>query len=774
METNITTLKSRNLSLKSNLTVIGSAFSNLQIHTQIEIIYSKRLPFIKLVLLALLMVVSVATFAQNNPKSITAKFITEEIILDGNLNEPIWETAETGSDFWQFFPTDSLKETFPSTFKILYSETTLYVGIRAEAEHGEFVVSSLKRDFAATANDNFSLMFDTFSDGTTSFFFGVTPYGVQREGLVAEGGSNFNNTWDIKWQAEAQRFENYYTIEIAIPFTSLKFPEGSTSWRFRPYRWNLQSGEQTTWTKVPQNQLLSSLAYMGELKFERPLGKSRTPIALIPYVNILADKDYVTDNSGTDFKIGGDAKVAIGSGMNLDITLNPDFSNVEVDDIFTNLTRFELRLPEKRQFFIDNSDLFESFGNSFNEAKPFFSRRIGLARDPNGNLIQNDIIGGVRLSGKLNKDWRLGVLNIQTAEDSANEIASYNNMMLALQRKVGNRSNIGVFWVNRQTFGDEDYVEESEEFNSIIGADYNLASADNVWNGKFYLHKSFQPDDSEGNLSSQATVTYASRKWEITEDLVYIDEGFRADLGFVPRNDFLKWGNGIRHIMYPKKGILNTHSLRALSILYWRPTLDYKKTDHLYTLSWNAAFKNQSTAEASFSNNFIYLSFPFDPTRTEGATPIPGDQGYEFNQVSAEFVSNPSKLLTFSAKTSVGGFFNGDQFSFGGLIGYRFQPWVNLSVGVNYDGIRLPEPYADADIWLVTPRVDVTFSKKLFWSTLVQYSNQRDNLGINSRLQWRFAPLSDLFLVYNDNYFTESFAPRFRSINLKMTYWLNI
>jgi hypothetical protein len=460
--------------------------------------------------------------------------------------------------------------------------------------------------------------------------------------------------------------------------------------------------------------------------------------------------------------------------MNLDITLNPDFSNVEVDDIFTNLTRFELRLPEKRQFFIDNSDLFENFGNSFNEAKPFFSRRIGLARDANGNLIQNDIIGGVRLSGNLNKNWRLGLLNIQTAKDEANEIASNNNMMLALQRKVGKRSNIGVFWVNRQATGDEDFIDASENYNRVIGADYNLASADDIWNGKFYLHKSFQPGDHKGNLSSQATFTYSPRRWSIIQDLVYIDEDFRADLGFVPRRDVLKWGNGIQRIFYPKKGSFNTHGLRLLSIMYWRPTLDYKKTDHNYSLNWEMALKNQATAEATFSNNFIFLTAPFDPTRTEGAIPIPGNQGYHFNQFDIEYQSNNTKLLTYGINATVGRFFNGEITSVGGQVAYRLQPWAQFSMALNYDGIRLPEPYASADIWLVTPKIDITFNKKLFWSTLVQYSNQRANLGINSRLQWRFAPLSDLYLVYNDNYFTETFAPRFRSINLKLTSWLNL
>lgn len=173
---------------------------------------------------------------QGIPKKITAKYINTEITLDGVMDEPVWEQAQMATDFMQFFPTDSKTADYPTEFKILYSETTLYVGIRAEAANGNYVVSSLKRDFGATTNDNVSMLFDTFSDGTTAYFFGVTPYGVRREGLVSEGGENFNNTWDVKWKAEATRFDDHFVIEVAIPFTSLKFVEGSSKWRFRSYR----------------------------------------------------------------------------------------------------------------------------------------------------------------------------------------------------------------------------------------------------------------------------------------------------------------------------------------------------------------------------------------------------------------------------------------------------------------------------------------------------------------------------------------------------------
>jgi hypothetical protein len=717
-------------------------------------------------------------FSQDSPKQLQAKYITENIKIDGILDEAVWDSADVATDFWQFFPKDSVKADYPTVVSVVYNKTTLYVGIRAKSPNDNYVVTSLKRDFGGTTNDNVTLLFDTFNDGTNAFAFGVTPYGVRREILVSSGGATqdgYNTTWDVKWLAESQIHDDYYTVEIAIPFTSIKFEEGATKWGFRPYRWNIQTNEQTTWTRVPQTQLLGNLAFMGELIFEKPLGKSRTTLTFIPYVNGLAQRNFSESDNQANLLIGADAKVAVGDGMNLDLTYNPDFSNVEVDDIFTNLTRFELLLPEKRQFFIDNSDLFASFGNYFNEARPFFSRRIGLARDTANNLIQNRIIAGARLSGKLDENWRLGFLNIQTAADEPNEIASNNNMMFALQRKIGSRSNLGVFMVNRQTFGEYDFIEDNEKFNRVIGADYNLATADNVWSGRFYAHKSINPDDSKGNYSAQAIATYNKNNWVIISDWVYVDSEFQADLGFVPRRDIFKVGNSVQRYFIPKnRNVINRHNGQLLFINYFRPTLNNKMSDYLLRTSWTTEFKNQANITAHFLNQYIYLTADFDPTRKVGGNPLPSDSDYTFNQINLIYTSSNTNLFTYTFNTTLGEFFNGNRYSAGGTVAYRVQPYAQFSLNVNYDGIRLPEPYESADLWLVTPRIDITFSKSLFWTTLVQYSNQRENLGINSRLQWRFAPLSDLYLVYNDNFYTADFSPRFRSINLKLSYWLNI
>lgn len=739
---------------------------------------SEYLPtfMIKHAICAVLLLGVTALCAQGMSRQITAKFTTDNIRLDGVLDDQIWQNAEVIGDFWQFFPSDSVGAKNSTEVKIAYNEKYLYAAIRAEVVSDNFVVSTLRRDFGGSTNDNVTLMFDTYSDGANAFLFGVTPYGVQRDALLSLGGSaeGFNTTWDIKWVVESQMYRDHYTIEIAIPFSSLKFREGADSWRFQVYRWDLQTNEQSVWARVPQNQLLSSLAFMGELKFEHPLGASRRPLAVVPYLNALAQNNFITDVSDQKIKTGGDAKVSIGGGMNLDITANPDFSNVEVDDIFTNLTRFEISLPEKRQFFIDNNDLFGSFGSIYGDATPFFSRRIGIARDSMDNSIENRILGGVRLSGKINNNWRLGFLNLQTDEVPDKEIPSNNNMMLAVQKKVFARSNVGFFAINRQTFKEYDFQENDQKFNRVMGIDYNLASKNNTWTGKFYTHKSLQPGDSKGNLSSQATVTYNSRYYNVVSDIVYVDRDFKSDLGFIPRADILKLGNGVARYFWPRQGRVNRHTARLLSLTFWRPGLDYKRTDQEYRVIYNLEFKNQSTAGFRYNYQYIYLTRAFDPTRTPGAKPLPANADYRFHFLYAEYQSNRARLLILTTNTTIGAFFNGQRASVSGTLALRVQPKALISLVFNYDKIRLPDPYPDADLWLISPKLDFTFSKSLFWSTLIQYSKQRDNLGINSRLQWRFSQLSDLYIVYNDNYYTSYFEPRFRSINLKLTYWLNI
>lgn len=719
---------------------------------------------------------SYVLFSQSDPKSFTVKYIDDIIKVDGIMDESVWEIAESASDFHQYFPSDTTLAFQQTDIKMLYNNTTLYVGIKLNTEGDNYVIPSLQRDYRAGGNDNISLMFDTFNDGTNAFLFGMNPYGVRREALISNGGSGpsgFTTSWDVKWKGETKIYEGYYICELAIPLTSFKFRQGETKWRFNSYRFDMQSNETSSWMKIPQNQLVYSLAFMGDMIFEKPLGKSRTPMALIPYINGILAKDYENNEEFNNFNVGGDAKISIGNGMNLDVTLNPDFSNVQVDNVIVNLSRFQVALPERRQFFIDNNDLFGSFGNE-RDANPFFSRRIGIAKNKDDETIENGIVGGVRLSGKLNENWRLGLLNIQTEEDEENEIASNNNTVLALQKKMFSRSNLSFIFVNRQSFGEYDFLEETDRYNRVVGLDYNLASADNTWTGKFFYHKSFARDIGNRDASGGMDLRYNSRFFNFGLRGNFVGNDFRSDLGFVRRQDIVAARPFVEFNFWPQKGKLNSHGFRISPNAIWRPTLDYKNTDYNIFLSWQARFKSQEEFSVRMFNRYTFLTEEFDPTGTDGAVGLPGDIGYYYTSYEMQFQSDRRRVFSYSVQPGYGDFYNGNRFVMEGDLSLRLQPKMLLSLGVNYNSIMLPEPYASRDIWLVSPRIELTFNKSVFWSTLIQYSNQADYLGINSRLQWRFAPLSDLFLVYNDNYFVNTFMPRTRSINLKLTYWLNI
>ena len=512
---------------------------------------------------------------------------------------------------------------------------------------------------------------------------------------------------------------------------------------------------------------------MGDMIFERPLGKSKSPIFLIPYVNGIVGKDYQTTATISDFKFGGDAKMTIANSLNLDLTVNPDFSQVEVDQQVTNLTRFEVGLPERRQFFIENSDLFGDFGDR-RDANPFFSRRIGIAKDVDGNNIENRIIAGARLSGKLNNNLRLGFLNMQTDEDLANEIPSVNNAVVSLQQKVFSRSNISLLFINKQATKDYDFLAEEDQYNRVLGIDYLLASKDNTWSGKYFLHKSFSPNVKSNDFSVGIRTEYNTRRLGIRLSGVFVADDFRSDLGFVRRTDIFKINPQFQLKFWPKESQIQRHSFSVIPISIWRPKLEFENSDYYIISRWEASFKSNSELQISMFNRFTKLYDPFDPTSTDGGAELPADQGYYYTSFEVSFRSDQRKKFSYRIQPSYGGFFNGRRFSLETNMTLRLQPYFSGSMQLRYDKINLPDPYPDASIWLVGPRLDITFTKSIFWSTFLQYSTQRENFSVNTRLQWRVAPLSDLFLVYNDNYATDVFSPKFRSLNLKFTYWINI
>ena len=717
-------------------------------------------------------------FYAQEKRKLQATYTNEKIILDGIDNELAWsKTQVTSDEFYQLIPLREVKASQNNSIKIIYDDKYLYIFAKAITKDGKASVPSLERDYQIRGTDAIFFLLDTYSDSSNAFWFEANSVGVKKDALVSNGGLRFESdidfSWDIKYEVETYVSKEFYNVEFKIPFSSLKFPEGSKKWKVQFYRADSANSEFSSWTKVPKGQNFSDLSFLGDLIFDRPLGSSKSPIIVIPYSNGIISKDYENKSSFSDFSFGGDAKISVGNGMNLDLTFNPDFSQVEVDDQIVNLTRFEVNLPEKRQFFIQNSDLFSSLGDS-RDSRAFFSRRIGVAKDLDGNTIENRIIAGLRLSGKITDNLRLGFLNMQTEQDKSNNISSNNNMVLSLQQRVFSKSNINLFFINREKTGNSNLINDQEKFNRVFGVDYNLRSKNSKWSGSLFYHNSIDEIKKDDSYSTGINLLYNSRNHGVYSKIISIGEGFESDLGFIRRKGIFK-----QYIRYERRFWIETEKISNISITpsfryITKPNKNSLIMDRDFSTSFEINFKSLSNLSIDFSYPYTYLDSEFNVTRKDGAIPIPIG-GYNYPNLEISFRNGFFNKFSYFVEIGGGQFFNGNKKSFQLRFNYRVEPIFQTSLNISYDKIKLPKPYDTAGLWLVGPKINFTFNKKLFWSNYIQYSNIGESLGINSRLQWRFAPLSDFYLVYNDNYIASNiFVPKVRSLNFKLSYWFNL
>lgn len=717
-------------------------------------------------------------------QTITIKQTSEKIVLDAVPNEEAWINADSAYQFTQNFPTDSLLAQGQTVVKILYDETNIYVLGKMYNKPGgrSYVTPSLRRDFRGAANDSFSVIFDTFSDRTNGVLFGINPFGVRREALITNGGTgsgSFSMDWDNKWYGEAKQYDGYWMVEMAIPFKTLRFKENEKSWLVNFYRVDSEYAERSAWAPVQRTFPIFNLANNRELVWDRPTKKPGTNLSVIPYVAANSERDF---EEGTRSKLspatGFDLKYAVTSGLNLDLTVNPDFSQVEVDQQVTNLDRFEIFFPERRQFFLENADLFSGFGNR--GTRPFFSRRIGIAVDTlTGQNIQNTIPFGARLSGKVNNDLRLGFLSMQAGRDENNGLPSYNYSMLSVQQKVFSRSNVSLFMVNKQTFEDSsEYAsDELSEFNRTAGLQYQLASANNVWNGNFFYHRSF--DEVQGNqpFAAGASINYNIQTWSVDVFSQVVGESYNPEVGFVRRQDIRQLASTTRYRWFPSSGKIQNHGPGFDFDMVGNDTYGFLDWD--YNFLYNIDFRNTARFAMRLRQQYTFLFDAFDPSGSDGVE-LPSNSEYTVYQFIASYDSDQRKKFFYNLRTRSGGYFNGNRINLQGSIGYRYQPLGFASIDFAYNRIILPQPYTTTSLYLVGPRLDFTFTKNVFLTAFFQYNSQIDNLNINTRFQWRFKPVSDIFIVYTDNYFATHEggwnvgAPRTRALTFKITYWLNM
>jgi hypothetical protein len=741
-------------------------------------------------------------------KSYHIKKATGKIVLDGKIDEKDWQIAEVGGQFWQQFPYDSSYAGHQTEARMTFDEEFLYVSF-VLYQPRKYSVQSLRRDFPqGGGTDLIILNLDTFRDKQNAFHFAVNPYGVQREGLLSNG-DNVTNDWDNKWYTEVTNYDDRWVVESAIPFKTLRYKvtEGTNIWNVNFFRSTLSVNERSSWSPMPRGFRGNNIAFTGSLVWDTPPPQTGGNISLIPYLSLNANEDYINQTPGTIRPGAGlDAKIAITTGLNLDLTANPDFAQAEVDRQVTNLSRFELFFPERRQFFLENSDLFSGFGvggvaststgspggQGTSVITPFFSRRIGIAKDSaTGNNVVIPILGGARLSGKVSNRLRVGLLSMQTARQAGVQ-PSTNYSVLAVQQRVFLRSNIGVIFANKQSFDTPgDYPAAGGDFNRVMGIDYNLASRNGRLSGKIFAHKSLTPDNPRDAVALAALFDYNSPRLSFSLGGSRIGSGFNVNqIGFVPRNDVWRTSPKVEYGFFPKNPkishLVNSWGVGVDSDFRIQASTGRFTDWDFSPVQFFVRFVDNSLLRFTpLRTDYTYLfDRSFDPSN-QGNKAIPRGTEYIYRSTRLDFQSNNARLFSIALSGRFGEYFNGKITSFNSTWVYRYQPYANLSVDFNYNKINLPESegFTDSRLILLGPRLDLTFSKSVFLTTVVQYNNQINNVNLNTRFQWRFKPVSDFFVVYTDNYFaTDPYSPynlgwmksKNRALVVKLTYWLNV
>ncbi|NND32462.1 MAG: hypothetical protein HKN76_07715, partial [Saprospiraceae bacterium] len=516
------------------------------------------------------------------------------------------------------------------------------------------------------------------------------------------------------------------------------------------------------------------LGYTGALHWETKPSRTKGNISVIPYVLSSSFRDFEASDGRAEnnFRLGGDAKFAITSSLNLDVTLNPDFSQVDVDEQVTNLTTVNLRFPERRLFFLENNDVFEDVG--IPPMRPFFSRRIGL--DEDGNTIP--ILFGARLSGNVNKNLRMGAMNMQT-KDLQNQPAE-NYGSFSFQQRIFGRTNLKGYFHNRQRYHDGEFAKNN--YNRVTGLEADFRSLDGKWRSVAGYGKSFTNDIQGDNYFYNSAIGYDGRTISAYTNLAGTGHNYITDIGLIPRSyhydavqdtsfriGFDHWFTRFAYTIYPTiHPKVNAHEIGLRNV--YDGTKDGQLINNEFELNYMVRWQNSSSVNFMIANHDIQLLYPFDFT---DQVPLPAAK-YHFNFVGVEFESDARRALGFKAGIETGQFYNGTRHQLALNLNYRVQPWGNFGLNFVQNELNFPDPYGHESLSLIGPKIELAFSTDLFWTTFLQYNTQEDNFNINSRFQWRFQPLSDIYVVYSDNYAVEFWGPRNRALVLKLNYWLNI
>jgi hypothetical protein len=731
------------------------------------------LRILRVVLAALLVTLAAATSVtaqttvtrdDNGRATVRAVRLTEPLRLDGRLDEEVYRTVPPSDGFVQQVPQQGAAATEPTEMWVFFDEENIYVAARClDSQPQRITANELRRDSNAIfQNDNFGVVLDTFFDQRNGYYFQTNALGALRDAAVNESGNNSN--WSTVWDVRTARFEHGYTIEMVIPFKSLRYRGAG------PQTWGINARRVVSWKN--ESSMLSQVpaSYAGgwtQMALAGPLEGLETPaqalnLELKPYgvSSLTTDRaarvpftNDVTSSGGFDLKYG------LTRALTADMTVNTDFAQVEEDLQQVNLTRFDVFYPEKRDFFLEGQGIFDFGGQAGFSARTatvpimFFSRRVGLS---NGQSVP--VIAGGRLTGKAGK-FDVGGLVITTDDKPAAGAVQTTFSAARVRRNILRRSSVGFIATTRSP------ATTAQDQNTTAGIDADLRFYQNI-QANFYWARTSSPGLGGDDQSYRTRFLYGGDRYGFEVDRVFIGPDFNPEVGFVRRGNVATNFASARFSPRLRRD-------RAIRQLTWQGELDYNTNaatgvleDRALSGQFGIEFNSSDTVRITATRQFEQL--PFDFAIARGVVVPRGAYSYNVLEVTYSLAQN--RMLSGNASASHGSFYDGTRTtaSYSGRIGFSAHFAAEPTLTLNWVTL----PYGDFTARLVGARFAVSPSPRLAFSSLTQFNPGAHSLTSSVRMRWEYTPGSDLYVVYSDG--RDTATPRFpglqnRSFAVKVT-----
>ena len=703
-----------------------------------------------------------ATITDAERRQATAVRVDETIRLDGRLDEAVWR-GSSESGFIQAEPREGQPATEETEVWVVYDESNLYVAARLH-DSGEPTVNEIRKDFGDTNQDVFQVILDTFRDRRNGYVFQTNPEGARGDRQVANEGREINRSWDAVWRVETERIEGGWTLEMEIPFRALRFDPANDRWGINFGRLLRRNNESSYWAPIPRAYTFNRLSLAGDLN-GLPNAAGGRDLRVKPFALGGSVRETGGSNFSRQMEVGVDVKYRLTEGLTLDVTANPDFAQVEVDEQRVNLTQFSLFFQEKREFFQENSGLFyvgDAARNTRTTLTPrrdedlllFFSRRIGISDDRRAVPID----GGVRITGQA-AGLVVGGMWMRTGEVGGSPGNDYG--VLRLRKNVLEGSDIGAIVMVRDAVGDE------TSYNRVYGGDAFIRFPGEIdWSS--YIVGSDSPAFDDGQYAWRTSLHREGNFHHIKFGAMELGEGFTNDLGFFRRTGvrkyFIDWG------VRPRPESLRTFGVREIHPhITWNFYEDLEGRIVAKRLHSGVTFFMESggSVQVQMDRSTERIEEPF---KIDGRIdPIPAGR-HDWDAYTLTASTNSSRTLSANGRFTVGDLWTGDQTSISGGLTLRPSYRFRASLNVSHTSADLRQPDASFTRTFWTSRTNYSFNKNMFVDALVQFDPATNLLNSNLRFNLIHSPLSDLFVVWNEQRFEtgEGIRPG-RSLTVKLT-----